>query len=111
MRVLNRSSFGAARAETVRDGGSAAARACRTVLRETRCALASARIDDPFTRASRRILANNSTLNSITAFHRRKNNPDEINGGVGSSQTAIISRRAVRWVPNRLRKRYQLKLP
>ncbi|MGA7204286.1 MAG: hypothetical protein WBX27_06625, partial [Specibacter sp.] len=49
----------------------------------------SARIDEPLTRASRRILANSSTLNSITALHRWKNNPDEINDEVGSVQTAI----------------------
>jgi hypothetical protein len=50
--------------------GTPAAKACRTVLRETRCSRAGPRIDKLLTLASRRILANSSTFDSITAFHR-----------------------------------------
>lgn len=70
MTSLSGPSFGASRAGTRRAGGSAAASACRTVRRETQCSRARPRIDEPLTLASRRILANSSTLDSITAFHR-----------------------------------------
>ncbi|RNL59197.1 hypothetical protein D7003_02760 [Arthrobacter oryzae] len=70
MTHLSGPSFGASRAGTLRAGGSAAASACRTVLRETRCYRARSRIDETLILASWRILANSSTLDSITAFHR-----------------------------------------
>ena len=63
-------SVGAFRAGVLRSGGSAGAGACRTVLRETRYSLARQRIDKPLTLASRRILANSSTLDSSTSLHR-----------------------------------------
>ena len=46
----------------LRGGGTALASACRTVRRCTRYLSASSRIEQPSTRASRLIAANNSTL-------------------------------------------------
>ncbi|MDR6688250.1 hypothetical protein J2Y41_003836 [Arthrobacter sp. 1088] len=61
--------LGAWRAGGFRSGGSSAADVCRTALLATPYLFARARIDMPATLASRRILANSSTLNFITAFH------------------------------------------
>lgn len=89
MAPLSGSNFGDPRAGTLRTGGSAAANACRTVRRETRCSRARDRIDKPLTLASRRILANSSTLDSITAFHCWEKHLDGLNRGVGSTETVI----------------------
>ena len=65
--ALNGSNLRDTRTGVFRGGGTALANACRTVLRCTRCRSASARIDRSSTRASRRITANNSTLDPIPA--------------------------------------------
>lgn len=65
MADLNGSNRGEERTGVFRGGGSADVRARRTVPRPTWCLRASARIDMPSTRASRRIAANSSTRTLI----------------------------------------------
>jgi hypothetical protein len=65
--ALNPSNRGEDLVGVRRGGGSADVNACRTVRRCTRCLTASSRIDSSSTRASRRIAANNSTLDPIAS--------------------------------------------
>jgi hypothetical protein len=111
MTPFNGPSFGAPRAGTLRAGGFAAANACHTVLRETLYSRASALIDRPLTLASRRILANSSTLDSITAFHRWENTLMESTVGWAQLKLRFINRRAAKWAPTKLQNRSPLKLP
>jgi len=111
MTAFKGSSLGARREERFLSGGSAAANACRTVLLETLCSRARALIDISRTLASRRILANSSTLNSITAFHCRKNTLMEPTVGWAQLKLRFINRRAVKWAPVKLQTRSQNKLP
>ena len=115
MTSFNGPSFGALRMGVFRDGGSAVANACLTVLRDTLWSRANCRIDNPRTLASRRTLAKSSTLNSITAFHRWEKHFDGINRGVGSTQTAIHQPASLklgpRWAQVKLRNRSPIKLP
>ncbi len=65
---LNSSSRRDTRTGVLRSGGSADASAWRTVRRCTLCRSASCRIDNPSIRSSRRIAANRSTLDPISAL-------------------------------------------
>jgi len=67
MNGLNCSNRRVTRTGVLRSGGTADSNACRTVLRCTLCRSASCRIDNPSTRSSRRIAANSSTLDPISA--------------------------------------------
>ena len=65
----------------------------------------------PLTLASRRILANSSTLDSIAAFHRREKPLMESTVGWAQLKLRFIIRRAAKWAQLRLQNRSPLKLP
>lgn len=87
---LNGSRRPAVRTGVFRGGGTADSNAARTVRRCTLCRRASSRTDNPSTRASLRILANRSTLDTIPALPV-DNLPDENHDEVGPNQTVTTT--------------------
>lgn len=105
---LNASRRGEDRTGTFRGAGAADASAWRTVRRCTPCRFANARIDNSSTRASRRIAANNSTLDSIPTPIPRTIRWNKAQ--VGPDQTVITTPASRTWGQIRPSQRGQINL-